>query len=337
MDILDGAIACVKCPSFDEHGLSPLSPSHLNPSSRGWRIMSGGDFELPTSNHTTDTSPSPPPPSRGATAPRLNAHDHRLLPLVVALWILVPLSATAQERETTPLRPPTEQQGSTTDPLRILFIGNSYTYYNDLPGTVRRLAASRQPAIEVIDAMVTRPGYSLDLHWRDEQVKNTIGSGTAIDGEAWDLVVIQEQSQAPLNKQQRMLDHARLLATKARSVGARPVLYMTWAPLRRPAMIEILATAYEDVGKAIEAPVAPVGRAWQRAIEQRPDLRLHSPDGSHPAPTGTYLAACVLYATLTGEDPRGLSPLDLDAETATFLQQVAWRTVHGEPAGKPQG
>ena len=74
--------------------------------------------------------------------------------------------------------------------------------------------------------------------------------------------------------------------------------------------------------------VAPVGRAWERALRD-PAMTLHDPDGSHPSPAGTYLAACVLYATLTGESPVGLDDGGLGLAPASIarLQQVAWDTV----------
>jgi len=209
-------------------------------------------------------------------------------------------------------------------PLRVLFVGNSYTFYNDLPGLVRRLGAADEPPVPIDDSMTARPGYSLEHHWREERERGKIRGGE------WDFVVLQEQSQLPLRHRDRMLEHAALLAGAAREAGARPVMYMTWAPARRPGMIEILADAYTEVAGELDAALAPVGRAWQRALERRPELELHGVDGSHPNPRGSYLAACVLYATLTGRDPRGLPTLDLEgltAEDAAFLQEVASETV----------
>jgi hypothetical protein len=189
---------------------------------------------------------------------------------------------------------------------------------------VRRLGAADQPPVPIDDTMKARPGYSLEHHWREERQRGEIRGGE------WDFVVLQEQSQLPLRHRDRMLENAALLAGAAREAGARPVMYMTWAPERRPGMIEILADAYTEVAGEIDAAVAPVGRAWQRSLERRPELELHGVDGSHPNPRGSYLAACVIYATLTGRDPRGLPSLDLEGltdEDAAFLQEVASETV----------
>ena len=97
-------------------------------------------------------------------------------------------------------------------------------------------------------------------------------------------------------------------------------------------MIEGLAKAYRETTDALGAKIAPVGLAFHEVSEARPDLRLHGDDGSHPSPSGTYLAACVLYGTITGRDPRGVGNggLDISAETRTFLQNVAWSVLEEE-------
>ena len=90
---------------------------------------------------------------------------------------------------------------------------------------------------------------------------------------------------------------------------------------------------YLEVAGEIGAMVAPAGVAWQRALEGDPQLELWQRDGIHPSPEGTYLAACVFYATLLGQSPEGASYLaGLPEETARFLQAVAAETVLRDPA-----
>lgn len=218
--------------------------------------------------------------------------------------------------------------------LRLFFVGNSYTFYNDLPGMVAGLAAAADPPISLDIASETQPGYSLDIHWRNQQERDFLGD------RAWDVVVLQEQSQAPLRKKDRMLEFARHFAETVAARGGRVVLYMTWAPERRQAVIESLASAYEEVGAAIGADVAPVGRAWQRVRAERPDIVLYRPDGSHPDVAGTYLAACVLLAEITRLDPRGLpgpEGASLAAEDLAYLQTVAWESTGGSSRSDETG
>ncbi len=228
--------------------------------------------------------------------------------------------------------------GATTRPAapkRVLFLGNSYTFFNDLPAVLRRMAASGKPPLKIHVDSYTKGGYSLERHWADGGGVKKIRRG------GWDVVVLQDHSMGPVLQPAKMAEFARKIHAEVRKVGGRTVLFMTWARRHKPEMIEPLSRRYRAVAKELGAGVAPVGRAWQTALRERPKLALHRRDRSHPNERGTYLAACVFYAVLTGRDPRGRSTgglLSLRAGEAKFLQDVAWRTVRAAkaaPATKP--
>jgi hypothetical protein len=89
-----------------------------------------------------------------------------------------------------------------------------------------------------------------------------------------------------------------------------------------------LAEAYTVAGNENNALVIPAGLAFARAIRKQPELNLYAPDKRHPSLAGTYLAACTVFAALTGRSPVGNSYLaGIDAPTARFLQTAAWETV----------
>jgi hypothetical protein len=113
-----------------------------------------------------------------------------------------------------------------------------------------------------------------------------------------------------------------------RAKGAKPVFFMSWAYADKPEMTAQLAEAYTVAGNANNGLVIPAGLAFARAISKQPELNLYAPDKRHPSLAGTYLATCVVFAALTGRSPVGNSYLaNIDAPTATFLQNVAWETV----------
>ena len=119
----------------------------------------------------------------------------------------------------------------------------------------------------------------------------------------------------------------------------------TWARQNRPETQASLTDAFLDLAEELDAVVAPVGIAWQDARREEPDLSLYFRDGSHPDPTGTYLAACVFYAAFFGQSPEGLSrvrystrfgtpqegtPVEIEPLSeaeAAFLQRIAWQAV----------
>ena len=213
--------------------------------------------------------------------------------------------------------------------MNILFIGNSYTYVNDLPRMLSTLAAAGPRKLRIQTDKQVEGGQSLMGHWNKGKAVEKIRKG------GWDFVVLQDQSLTPAQRPQLTREYAPKLDAEIRKAGARTVFYMTWARKKDPPMIDKLSQTYTEVARELGAAVAPVGLAWKAAIEKRPELELFAGDGSHPSPAGTYLAACVFYATLTGEDPAKL-PADviksIPAETARFLQQVARETTAARPA-----
>ena len=103
---------------------------------------------------------------------------------------------------------------------------------------------------------------------------------------------------------------------------------MSWAYADKPEMTAQLAEAYTVAGNANHALVIPAGLAFAKARQKQPELNLYQPDKRHPTLSGTYLAACTIFAALTGRSPIG-NPYHagLDEPTAKFLQEVAWETV----------
>jgi len=223
-------------------------------------------------------------------------------------------------------------------PLRVFFVGNSYTYVNDLPGVLAALAeASRDRRI--VTGQHTPGGYTLEQHVKDGRAVEDIQQ------QKWDVVVLQEQSVLPVVQPARMYAGAWKLHETIKSQEARTLFYLTWARKGQPQMQEGLHQAYFSLAKALQADVAPVGTAWQWALREDPALELYMRDGSHPSPNGTYLAACVFYATLLDKNPVGLPAevkkggrtlLKIDPTLATWLQGVAWRTVQDSKHAAPE-
>lgn len=213
--------------------------------------------------------------------------------------------------------------------LRVLFIGNSYTYVNALPSMVAGLATSAGRALDAHH--VTAGGVTLEWHTQNADTLAALREST------WDIVVLQEHSIRPVQDTPKMLEAAKTLQREIVSTGARTVLYMTWARQHFPEMQAGLARVYTGVAREIGATVAPVGLAWQAALAVDPALVLHTVDKSHPTPTGSYLAACVFYATFFDASPAGLTAsidgtggdvlVSLSDVQVRCLRTVAWDTV----------
>jgi hypothetical protein len=205
---------------------------------------------------------------------------------------------------------------------RCLFIGNSYTYYNDLPQMIADLArAGGQQTFQF--EMETPGGRTLEKHWKDGKAGGKIAAGH------WQFVVLQEQSLRPLKDPQLMFDYATKLQGEISKQQARTILYQSWARKGRIADQAEINRAFQMLGRELKVDVAPVGTAWALALKENPKWALHAEDGSHPTKTGTYLAACVFYSTLYGKSPEGLpgKPGDVSDTEAKRLQAIAWEAV----------
>ena len=176
-------------------------------------------------------------------------------------------------------------------PIRVLFIGNSLTFSNDLPDMFAELAQSGGHEVE--DEMLAQGGWTLADHAQSSATLEEIKQGD------WDFVVLQEQSKLPaipdLRKEQ-MYPAVRFLEEQIRESGAEAILFMTWGT--RDGLPEAgcegfaemqsqVEAGYLEIGGELEMMIAPVGIACQSAIERDPGLNLWQMDGLHPTREGT--------------------------------------------------
>jgi hypothetical protein len=204
-------------------------------------------------------------------------------------------------------------------PRKVLFIGNSFTARNDLPGLVARLAAARGKALQ--HRLISAGGASLRTHWNAGGARNAIREGH------YDCVVLQEQSTLPVKNARRMHENVRLFDEAIEAAGATTALYMTWARLTALESQQAITDAYAGIGRELGATVVPVGRAWQRFLRQHDRPVLHDRDQSHPTLAGSYLAACVFLAVLFQESPVGVGAevAGLSEKNLALLQKAAWQ------------
>ena len=206
---------------------------------------------------------------------------------------------------------------------RILFIGNSLTFWNDgLWVHLERMAGRATPPVAVTTGRSVFPGAFFKSLWERREPRD------AIRTRRYDVVVLQED--LPETRVEDFREHARRFVAEVRQAGARPILLMAWAYPRLGwiTMAEI-AQAHREVAVELKVDVAPVGLAWERARQQRSSINLYAPDREHPSMHGTYLTTAVVYATIFGKDPAPLAyvPGGITTDDAAFLRRIAWESV----------
>ena len=207
---------------------------------------------------------------------------------------------------------------------KILFVGNSLTYVNDVPGILQALADSAGGERLAV-ASHTLPNYALVDHWTDGVVQREIAKG----GWAW---VVMQQGWTPAGVYRDTLRlAARNFGVEIAKIGAKPAMYQTWPPSNRQGDFPGSIESYELAAADANGVLFPVARAWLAVWEREASIQLYS-DGLHASPAGSYLAALVMYARIFERSPVGLparvrtrggQTISIDPSVARTLQEAA--------------
>ena len=212
-------------------------------------------------------------------------------------------------------------------PGRVLFIGNSLTSSNDLPGMLVGIA--RQAGKQLAADSITLPNTALEDHYHQGTAHAALASGQ------YQLVIMQQGPSSLPESRLILRRGARALDRLIRAGGARPALYMVWPDLSRITYFDDVRESYSVAAAGVNGMFIPAGQAWLTAWSIDSSLPLYASDDFHPSRIGSYLAAMSMFCELYRQSPIGLparlsidggSPLDLEPELARQLQTAAWLT-----------
>jgi len=205
----------------------------------------------------------------------------------------------------------------------ILFVGNSFTFYNDGVDFHLKNMVQTDDSTNYDIQKIAVSSYTLEEHFQDALTLAKIKS------KSWHTVVLQEQSTRPINNPALFLEFAGKLDAEIKSMGAKTALFMTWATKADPTDIDQLAPAYISTGKALNAQVVPVGKVWDYFAKNYPEINLYYTDNKHPALAGTYLIACTFYYSLLGKNPtlNGYVPIGLASSHAVTIRKAVFDSM----------
>ena len=225
------------------------------------------------------------------------------------------------------------------DSIRMLFIGNSYTFYNNMPVMVQSTASSQ--GVKLACSKTTVGGYTLRKHLSNEQTLQAVKQG------GWNYVVIQEQSELPSLYTEKVIAKVYSAARSMDSLvrlynkNVHIIWYMTWGrkdgstkygksyPLvsTYAGMQQRLKTSYLELSYLLDGWCAPVGMAWERVRQEMPNCELYQKDKSHPTKAGSFLASQVFYTLLMRESFPVKYTAGLPEKEARELSRIAQETV----------
>ena len=178
-------------------------------------------------------------------------------------------------------------------PLRVLFIGNSLTYANDLPAMVARIGSLDGQAVEI--RVLARPDASLEDHIASRELRKLLSG-------RWDWVVLQQGPSSLPESRTALRRDAKKIASLARS-PARIALLMVWPPRSRARAWDQVTASYRLASEDVDGVLIPAGEQLRAALDSDPSIPLLSSDGFHPSVAGTYLAALATWRALTNHIP----------------------------------
>lgn len=217
-----------------------------------------------------------------------------------------------------------------SDTTKVLFVGNSFTYFFNLPQVVSSMASSQGIMIDTRQSTVG--GSNLEQHWKEERDTKT---RQMIEQHDWDYVVFNNHSLSAIETPESFLEYGKKFATLVRERGATPVFMMTWAYQSNPLMQPELTRMHRELCDSAPADCVPCGPLFGEVRKWRPDLPMFH-DDKHPSSNGTYLLGLAFFKYLTGksttEIPPRLTTLDrngeklylifMHQEDADFMQQL---------------
>lgn len=212
---------------------------------------------------------------------------------------------------------------------RVLLVGNSHTYVNDLPKMLQRLARlAGDTALRT--ASVAYPNLALEDHFVIQEAP------LALSESSWEFVVMQQGTSAAASSQVHLAYWSEQFDPLIRAAGAEPVLYQIWPLASQRHLAGAALQSYHNAAVAVEGIFAPAGDAFTAALAEDAGIGVYAPDGLHASHRGTYLAALVLLNRLTDVLPGSLPPtipgFSEDTSVVRLLQRAAQTALDRNPA-----
>ncbi len=208
---------------------------------------------------------------------------------------------------------------------RVLMIGDSLTYYNDLPGLLQQFSAAEKAPVYI--EQITFPLASLKNHWKGNKAVERIRQGR------FDYVILQDFSRKPVTDPQDCLLYFSKFDQEIKNSGAKTIVFQNWTRRDLEKDYPALVHTYGLIIDRTHAQFAPIGAAWKLCADRRSDIQLLL-DDRHPTEAGSYLAACVLYRTLYHQ-PASALPAQLPGPKLPENVRMALRTIADRAATRP--
>ena len=178
-------------------------------------------------------------------------------------------------------------------PIKVLFVGNSLTYANDLPKLVE--IGAKKMGVKIKATMLAYPNYAIEDHWKEKKVLRLL------EQENFDFLILQQGPSSQIDGREMLMEYGAKFQTACKSTNTRLVFFMVWPSLNYFRSFDQVIANYSEAANYNKALLCPVGKVWKDYIDQSGDLSLYGADGFHPSQKGSLIAAQVITDALLGE------------------------------------
>ena len=177
-----------------------------------------------------------------------------------------------------------------TTKLRLLFVGNSLTYTNDLPTMVKEIAKQDGVSVETVSHCFAN--YSLEDHWNDGTIQQVIKTGK------FNYIIVQQGPSAMPASKDLLINYTGKFAAACKESGLQLVVFTVWPATTRIGDSDNVIASYKAAANATGAILAPAGLIWKEVNKKDSSIALYGTDGFHPSPKGSWLSALTIYASI---------------------------------------
>ena len=204
-------------------------------------------------------------------------HNFRLYLALIGCLVIFPVSITAQKKEG-------------LKPYKILFVGNSLTYSNNLPVLVEQEASKDQ--IILSTEILAKPNYALIDHWDEGALQKKIKS------KSFDFVVVQQGPSSQQEGRELLFEAVKKLSAICEKNKSQLAVFMVWPSQQYFDTFDKVIKNHRDVAEKYNAVLCPVGEVWKAHFNETKDFSYYGPDGFHPSVKGSEVAAQIIVDSL---------------------------------------
>jgi len=208
--------------------------------------------------------------------------------IIISLFFLNVITGACTKSK--PVQAPAVITTTSDSAKKILFVGNSLTYYNDLPNLVARVG--KDSGVEIKTEMLAFPNYALEDHWNDGAIQFLIAN------KKYDFVVVQQGPSSQADGRAMLLDYGARIKNICIPHNTKLAFFMVWPAFANFSTFDGVIKNYGDAAVATNSLLCPVGQVWKNHFLATGDYSYYGPDMFHPSQKGSENAALIIFKTL---------------------------------------